>query len=142
MRTYSAKTDEVTHKWFVVDVAGKILGRQATEIARILRGKNKPQFTPHADTGDFVVVINADKVQFTGKKWEKKKYYRHSGYVGGLKTVVASEMREKYPERIIRHAVQGMLPKNTLGRKILKKLKIYVGSEHPHQAQQPTLLEI
>ncbi len=143
MNTYFAKKEAFTdRKWVVIDAEGKVLGRLVTEIANILRGKNKPVYTPHVDTGDFVVVINAAKVKLTGKKWEQKVYYRHSGYIGGLKSLTAKEMLEKKPEELIRHAVKGMLPKNRLGRKIFKKLNVYEGSEHPHEAQQPTPLSL
>lgn len=140
--TYMAKPMEVERKWYVVDAKGKTLGRLASEVAKILRGKHKPQYTPHVDTGDFVVVINAAQVELTGKKWSKKMYYRHSGYPGGLKVTPAAEMRARHPERLIELAVKGMLPKNSLGRQQLKKLKVYAGSEHPHQAQQPVQLEL
>ncbi len=142
MKTFSAKKEEVVRDWYVVDLDGKVLGRAATEIARVLRGKNKPIFTPHVDTGDFVVVLNADKVVLSGNKLDQKMYYRHSGYHSGLKTTVARKMMEDKPEYVIRHAVWGMLPKNRLGRKLIKKLKIYRGSGHPHQAQNPAVLEI
>lgn len=142
MKTYSAKTDEVERQWWVVDLEGKILGRAASEIAKVLRGKNKPQFTPHVDTGDFVVVINAEKVQLTGNKLDQKVYYRHSGFHGGLKKAQASRMIHEKPEYMIRQAVWGMLPKNRLGRRIIKKLKVYRGAEHPHTAQQPAVLEL
>lgn len=135
--TYMAKPGSVERKWYVVDAAGWRVGRLATHIASILRGKHKPEFTPHVDTGDFVVVINADKVEFSGKKWTDKKYRRHSGYPGGLKEVTAQEMLQKHPERLLYYAVRGMLPHNTLGRQQLKKLKVYAGAEHPHEAQQP-----
>ena len=135
--TYMAKPNEVERKWYIIDAEGKVLGRLASEAARILRGKHKPQFTPHVDTGDFVIIINADKIQLTGKKLDNKKYYRHSGYPGGLKVTVAGEMLKNKPERMIEIAVKGMLPKNTLGRSQAKKLKIFAGSEHPHQAQNP-----
>jgi large subunit ribosomal protein L13 len=138
MKTYFAKKEEpVEKKWVLVDAEGKILGRMASEIADILRGKNKPVFTPHVDTGDFVVVINAEKVRLTGKKLDRKVYYRHSGYLGGLRAQSAKEVLEKKPEELIRHAVKGMLPKNRLGRKIFGKLKVYRGPEHPHEAQMP-----
>ena len=138
MKTYFAKKEErIEKKWVLVDAEGKVLGRMATEIADILRGKNKPVYTPHVDTGDFVVVVNAEKVQLTGKKWDQKVYYRHSGYIGGLKAQSAKEVLEKKPEALIRHAVKGMLPKNRLGRKMINKLKVYRGSEHPHEAQLP-----
>ena len=142
MKTFVAKEHEVQKKWFLVDAESKILGRLATQIAVRLRGKHKAIFTPHADTGDFVVVINADKVSLTGKKWDNKIYYRHSGYIGGLKQISAKKLLEKKPEDVLRFAVRGMLPKNSLGRRQLKKLKIYAGSEHPHQAQQLEALEI
>jgi large subunit ribosomal protein L13 len=141
MKTFVAKEKEVKKNWYLVDAENKILGRLATQIAMRLRGKHKPIFTPHADTGDFIVVINAEKVSLTGKKWDKKIYYRHSGYIGGLKEISAKKLLEKKPEDVLRFAVRGMLPKNSLGRRQLKKLKIYVGSEHPHQAQQLEALE-
>lgn len=128
--------------WYVVDLEGQVLGRAATRIATVLRGKHKPTFTPNVDCGDFVIVLNADKVKLTGNKWGTKNYYRHSLYPGGLKTTGAERMRERHPDRIIRAAVWGMLPKNRLGRKILKKLKIYRGSEHQHQAQKPQPLAL
>jgi large subunit ribosomal protein L13 len=142
MKTFVAKEKEVQKKWYVVDAEDKVLGRLATQIAMRLRGKHKAIFTPHADTGDFVVVVNADKVSMTGRKWDQKTYYRYSGYIGGLKRISASKLREKNPENILRFAVKGMLPKNSLGRRQLKKLKIYAGPEHPHQAQKPERLEI
>lgn len=141
-RTFMAKESEVDKKWFLVNAENKILGRLATEIARRLRGKHKAVFTPHADTGDFIVVVNADKVRLTGRKLDQKMYYRYSGYIGGLKETVAREQLAEQPEEVIRHAVKGMLPKNSLGRRQLKKLKIYAGPEHPHQAQTPEALEI
>ena len=137
MRSYMPKMDEITREWVVMDASDQVLGRLATEVARLLRGKHKPDFTPHLDTGDFVVVINADKVKLTGAKMDDKVYYRHSGRPGNLKSETARERMDKYPERVIQAAVWGMLPKNRLGRKLLKKLKVYSGSEHPHQAQQP-----
>ena len=142
MKTFVAKEQEVRKKWFLVDAESKILGKLAVQIAVRLRGKHKAIFTPHADTGDFVVVVNADKVALTGKKWSNKIYYRHSGYLGGLKQISARKLLEKKPEDVLRFAVRGMLPKNSLGRRQLKKLKIYAGSEHPHQAQQLEALEI
>jgi large subunit ribosomal protein L13 len=142
MKTFVAKEEDVAKKWYVVDAKDKVLGRLATQIAMRLRGKHKPVFTPHADTGDFVVVLNADKVALTGKKWGKKIYYHHTGYVGGLKQITAEKLLEKKPEDILRFAVKKMLPKNSLGRRQLKKLKIYVGTDHPHEAQQPEVLEI
>lgn len=142
MKTFVAKEQEVDKKWYLVDAKDKVLGRLATQIAMRLRGKHKPIFTPHADTGDFVVVINADKVTLTGRKWTNKIYYHHSGYIGGLKQISAKKLHEKKPEDILRFAVKGMLPKNSLGRRQLKKLKIYTGADHPHEAQQPEKLEI
>lgn len=137
MTTYMAKKGEVPREWHLVDAQGKILGRLATRIAMALRGKNKPTFTPHTDAGDFVVVVNADKVVLTGQKLDKKVYYRHSGYMGGLKSTTARQLLKKKPEEVLRHAVRGMLPKNSLGRHLLKKLKVYAGAAHPHEAQQP-----
>lgn len=142
MKTFVAKEQEVDRKWYLVDAEDKILGRLATQIATRLRGKHKPIFTPHADTGDFIVVVNAEKVALSGKKWDKKIYYRHSGYIGGLKEISARKLLEKKPEDVLRFAVKGMLPKNSLGRRQLKKLKIYVGPENPHEAQQLEALEI
>lgn len=140
--TYMAKPFEVERKWYVVDCEGQTLGRLASEVASILRGKHKPEFTPHVDTGDFVILINADKIRLTGKKLKNKIYYRHSGYPGGLKETTAAEMLNKKPEKMLELAVKGMLPKNRLGRKIGKKLYVYAGSEHPHQAQQPETWEL
>ncbi|MDD5206003.1 MAG: 50S ribosomal protein L13 [Desulfobacterales bacterium] len=142
MKTFTLKESEVEKKWYVVDAQDKTLGRLATQIAVHLRGKHKPIFAYHADAGDFIVVINAEKVAMTGQKWGKKIYYHHSGYVGGLKQITADKLRTKRPEDIIRFAVRGMLPKNILGRRQLKKLKIYAGPYHPHQAQQPEKLEL
>lgn len=142
MKTTSAKFDANGRKWIVVDAEGQVLGRLASEIAVRLRGKHLPTFSPHVDTGDFVVVINAEKVRLTGRKWEQKKYYRHSGYPGGLKVTTAKKLNQEHPERLIEFAVRGMLPKNRLGRKLLKKLKVYSGAEHPHEAQQPTALNL
>ncbi|MCG6878965.1 MAG: 50S ribosomal protein L13 [Deltaproteobacteria bacterium] len=142
MKTYVAKEREVDRKWYLVDAEDKILGRLATEIATRLRGKHKPEFTPHADTGDFIVVVNAEKIALSGKKWDKKIYYRHTGYIGGLKEISARKLMEKKPEDVLRFAVRGMLPKNSLGRRQLKKLKIYTGPENPHEAQQLEALEI
>ncbi len=140
--TISAKASDFDRKWYLIDAEDQILGRLATQIADILRGKNKVNFTPHVDCGDYVIVINADKVQLTGKKLDQKKYKRHSGYLGGLKETSAKEMLEKHPERVIEHAVRGMLPKNKLQKKFMNKLKVYSGNEHPHEAQQPEVLEI
>jgi len=142
MKTFFAKEEEVVKQWFLVNAENKPLGRIATEIAVRLRGKHKPIFTPHADTGDFIVVVNAEKVTLSGRKWDKKIYYRHTGYIGGLKEISARKLLEKKPEDLLRFAVRGMLPKNSLGRRQLKKLKIYTGTEHPHQAQQLKELEI
>lgn len=142
MKTYSAKPDEVERDWWVVDAEGKTLGRLASEIVTILRGKHKPIYTPHVDCGDYVIVLNAEKISVTGDKLDSKIYYRHSRYPGGLYQRTLREQLEKFPERVIETAVKGMLPKNSLGRKVLKKLKVYAGSEHPHQAQQPKPLEI
>ena len=139
--TYSAKNSDNKGKWWFVDAKGEVLGRLATRIASRLRGKHNPLFTPHVDTGDWVVVVNADKIVLTGKKMEKKNYYRHSGYIGSLKTTTAKELMEKKPEDLIRFAVKGMLPKNRLGRKLFKKLKVYAGEKHPHQAQMPEIME-
>ena len=141
-QTKSFATGEVPRNWVLVDVAGVPLGRAASRIAEILRGKHKPQFTPHSDVGDFVVVINAEKVGLTGRKQEKKLYRWHSGYLGHLKERTAKEMLNKDPAYLIRHAVKGMLPKNRLGRKLLKKLKVYAGPEHPHQAQRPQKIDV
>lgn len=139
--TYSAKRSDNEGKWCVVDADGAVLGRLASTVASRLRGKHNPLYTPHVDTGDWVVVINADKVLLTGRKWEQKNYYHHSGYIGGIKAVTAKKLKEKRPEDLIRFAVKGMLPKNRLGRKLFKKLKVYAGSKHPHEAQQPDVLE-
>ena len=140
--TYSAKRSDNEDKWVVVDAQDAVLGRLATVVASRLRGKHNPMYTPHADTGDWVVVINAEKIRLTGRKLDQKKYYRHSGYIGGLKTITAKNLLEKRPEDVVRFAVRGMLPKNRLGRKLFKKLKVYAGDEHPHTAQQPEALEI
>lgn len=141
-KTYSAKPTEVKRTWYVVDAEGKTLGRLASAIAHTLRGKHKPMYTPHIDTGDYVIVINAEKVKVTGAKEVDKMYYRHSGYPGGLKSAALKDLRAKHPERIIEGAVQGMLPRNTLGRAQFKKMKIYVGAEHPHGAQNPAPLPL
>ena len=137
MRTFVPKEGEISREWVVMDAADQVLGRLATEVARILRGKHKPGFTPHLDTGDFVVVVNAERVKLTGAKLDDKVYYRHSGRPGSLKSETARERLDKHPERVIQAAVWGMLPKNRLGRKLLRKLKVYSGPDHPHQAQQP-----
>ncbi|UCH21038.1 MAG: 50S ribosomal protein L13 [Deltaproteobacteria bacterium] len=140
--TYSAKKSDNRGKWWIVDADGAILGRLASMIAARLRGKHNPLYTPHVDTGDWVVVVNAEKVVLTGRKFDQKMYYRHSGYIGGLKSITAKKLMEKRPEDLIRHAVKGMLPKNSLGRKLFKKLKVYTGNEHPHAAQQPEVLTL
>ena len=142
MKTYTVKGDYTDRKWYIMDAEGQVLGRMASQIASILRGKHKPVYSPHLDLGDFVIVINAEKIRLSGKKQEQKVYYHHSGYPGGLKAVPFSKMMEKKPERILEKAVKGMLPHNKLGRKMYKKLKIYVGSEHPHKAQQPEKYEL
>lgn len=137
MKTFIAKKEEAEKNWILIDAADKVLGKVAVEVATILRGKNKPVFTPHVDTGDFVVVVNAEKVKLTGNKLEQKMYYRHSGYMGGIKAESAKGLMMKNPEEIIKHAVKGMLPKNSLGKSMFKKLKIYTGPDHPHEAQMP-----
>ena len=142
MKTFSAKTEEVQRGWFLVDAKDKTLGRLAASIARRLRGKHKPEYTPHVDTGDYVVVVNASAVQVTGRKATDKMYYRHSGYPGGLKEESFEKLIARRPERVIEVAVKGMLPKNSLGRAMLRKLKVYAGDVHPHTAQQPEILEI
>ncbi|MAN52751.1 MULTISPECIES: 50S ribosomal protein L13 [Marinimicrobium] len=142
MKTYSAKPETVSRDWFVVDAEGKTLGRMATEIARRLRGKHKPEYTPHVDTGDYIVVINAEKVRVTGKKASDKIYYHHTGYIGGIKSISFEKLIQKAPERTIQNAVKGMLPRGPLGRAMFKKLKVYAGNEHPHTAQQPQELTI
>ncbi len=142
MKTFSAKPHEVKRNWYVIDAEGKILGRLASEIARRLRGKHKPEYTPHVDTGDYIIVINAEKVKVTGRKEQQKVYYHHSGYPGGIKSITLNKQRAQHPERIIEIAVRGMLPKNPLGRAMFRKLKVYAGSQHNHQAQQPKVLEL
>lgn len=142
MRTYSPKPNDVQRQWHVIDASDLVLGRLAGQVATLLRGKHKPYYAPHLDTGDFVVIVNADKVALTGRKLEQKRAYRHSGYPGGLSSVAYSELLAKNPERAIEKAVKGMLPKGTLGRQMAKKLKVYAGSEHPHQAQKPVPFEI
>ena len=142
MKTFSAKAEEVEHDWYVVDAEGKALGRLATEIALRLRGKHKPEYTPHVDTGDYIVVVNAEKIGVTGNKEKDKMYHHHTGYIGSLKSISLGKLRETHPERIIETAVKGMLPKNTLGRNMYKKMKVFVGPEHTHQAQQPKTLDI
>jgi large subunit ribosomal protein L13 len=140
--TYSAKNADNQNKWWVVDADGAILGRLASKVAATLRGKHNPLYTPHADLGDSVVVINAEKIVLTGRKMDQKNYYRHSGYIGGLKTITAKHLIEKRPEDVIRFAVKGMLPKNSLGRKLFKKLKVYAGDNHPHEAQLPEVMQV
>ena len=142
MKTFSAKAHEVKRDWYVVDATDKVLGRLATEIARRLRGKHKAEYTPHVDTGDYIIVTNAEKVTVTGRKFKEKMYYSHSGFPGGIKSITFDKLQQKNPMRIIERAVKGMLPKNPLGREMYRKLKIYVGTEHPHEAQQPKKLEI
>jgi len=142
MKTISAKFQANQRKWILVDAEDQVLGRLATQIAVRLRGKHLPHFTPHIDLGDFVVVVNAEKIRLTGNKWDQKVYYRHSGYMGGVKETPARKLNQEHPERMIRLAVWGMLPKNRLGRKLIKKLKIYSGTEHPHEAQQPASMNL
>ena len=142
MKTYSAKAETVKREWFVVDATDKVLGRLSSEIARRLRGKHKPEYTPHVDTGDYIVVINAEKIRVTGNKESDKLYQHHTGYIGSLKTVNLATMRKNHPDRIIKQSVKGMLPKNSLGRAMFKKLKVYAGAKHAHAAQQPQPLEI
>ena len=140
MKTYMPNPDKLERKWYVVDASGLVLGRLASEVAKVLRGKNKPEFTPHADTGDYVVIVNAEKIKVTGRKLDQKIYYHHSGYVGGMKETTLKEMLAKHPERVVELAVRGMLPKGPLGREMLKKLHVYAGPEHPHTAQKPEVL--
>ncbi len=142
MKTYVTKPSEVEREWFVVDAEGKTLGRLASEVAKILRGKHKPNYSPSVDVGDYVIVINAEKIRVTGRKLDQKFYYRHSGYPGGLKAVRLRDMLAKHPTRVIEHAVRGMLPKNRLGRRMFKKLKVYAGPDHPHKAQRPKPLDL
>ena len=142
MKTFSAKPETVEHGWYVVDASGKVLGRLASEIARRLRGKHKPEFTPHVDTGDYIVVVNAEKLRVTGRKAQNKIYYRHSGYPGGIFSDSFAKLQARQPERVLRLAVKGMLPKGPLGYAMIKKMKVYTGASHPHTAQQPQLLEV
>jgi large subunit ribosomal protein L13 len=142
MKTFSAKAGEVNHDWFVVDAADKTLGRLASQIAHHLRGKHKPEYTPHVDTGDYIVVINAEKIRVTGAKAKDKLYHHHTGYPGGIKSISFEKLIDKAPERVIQGAVKGMLPRNPLGRAMFKKLKVYAGTEHPHAAQQPQVLNV
>ena len=141
MKTYSAKSEEIDKEWFIADAEGQTLGRFASRIAQVLRGKHKPFFTPHVDMGDFVIVVNAEKIRVSGKKEKQKKYFSHSGYPGGSKLLDLHLIRQRHPERIVQNAVKGMLPHNRLGRKIIKQLKVYAGSDHPHKAQNPKLME-
>ena len=141
MKSYMAKPNEIQRKWYIIDAEDKVLGRLATEVATILRGKHKPIYTPHVDTGDFVIIINADKIRLTGKKLEQKQYKYHTGYPGGLRTISYDRMIKEKPEKVIQLAVKGMLPKNKLGRQMIKKMKVYSGSEHNHEAQQPEVYE-
>ena len=140
MKTYMANPDKLERKWYVVDASGVVLGRLASEVAKVLRGKNKAEFTPHVDTGDYVIIVNAEKIKVTGKKLDQKVYYHHSGYVGGMKETTLKEMLDKHPDRVVKLAVQGMLPKGPLGREMLSKLHVYTGAEHPHAAQKPEAL--
>jgi large subunit ribosomal protein L13 len=142
MKTYNARKEDIIRNWYVIDAEGQILGRLASEIARRLRGKHKPIYTPYVDTGDFVIVVNAGKVSLTGKKLSDKVYYHYSGYPGGLKKTYAGKMLEDNPDKVLNYAVKGMLPKNSLGRKMLKKLKIYAGNDHPHEAQCPQVIKV
>ena len=142
MKTFSAKAEEINREWFLIDAEGKTLGRMASEIALRLRGKHKPEFTPHVDTGDYIVVVNAEKVAVTGNKMNDKMYHHHTGYVGNLKSINLKDLLDKHPERVIEKAVKGMLPKNSLGRQMYRKLKVYAGPTHPHEAQEPKALEI
>ena len=142
MKTFSAKAHEVQHDWFIVDAAGKVLGRLAAEIARRLRGKHKPEFTPHVDTGDYIVVLNVDKLRVTGRKSHQKTYYRHSGYPGGIYSTNFAKLQARHPDRVLKLAVKGMLPKGPLGYAMIKKMKMYTGTSRPHAAQQPKPLEV
>lgn len=142
MKTFSAKPEQVKRDWYVVDASGKTLGRLATEIAKRLRGKHKPEYTPHVDTGDYIIVINAEKITVSGKKSTDKTYYHHTGYIGNMKSITFDKLQAKSPERILQLAIKGMLPKNPLGRAMMRKLKIYTGAEHAHTAQQPLVLDL
>jgi large subunit ribosomal protein L13 len=142
MKTYTPKAAEIARRWWIVDAEDQVLGRLASRVAQLLRGKHKPMYTPHLDTGDYVVVVNADKVRLTGRKEEQKTYFRHTGYMGGAKHIPFEKMRDEHPERVVELAVKGMMPKNNLGRLMQKKLKVYAGPAHPHEAQQPENLEI
>ena len=142
MRTFTEKTEEIEREWYVVDAEGQTLGRLASRIAPFLKGKHKPTYTPHLDCGDFVIIVNAEKVRVTGRKLDQKLYYHHSGYPGGLKSISLRNQLDKHPERVLESAIRGMLPKNKLGRRMIKKLKVYAGDSHPHEAQQPKPLEL
>lgn len=142
IKTYTPKQDDIRREWFVIDAKDQTLGRLATQVAVLLRGKHKPIYAPHMDVGDFVIIINADKIRVTGNKLDQKVYYRHSGYPGGIKSRTLREQLNRFPDRVIRTAVRGMLPKNSLGRHMIKKLKVYAGDKHPHQAQQPRVYEL
>jgi large subunit ribosomal protein L13 len=142
MKTYMARSEDVEKRWYLIDGEGKTVGRLSSKIARILRGKEKPQFTPHADIGDFVIVVNADKLKFTGKKWEKKRYYWHTGHPGGIKSIAADDLYVNKPEEVLKKAVWGMLPKNRWQKKLITRLKVYTGKEHPHAPQKPETLEV
>jgi large subunit ribosomal protein L13 len=142
MKTYMARSEDVEKRWYLIDGEGKTVGRLSSKIARILRGKEKPQFTPHADIGDFVIVVNADKLKFTGKKWEKKRYYWHTGHPGGIKSIAADDLYANKPEEVLKKAVWGMLPKNRWQKKLITRLKVYTGKEHPHAPQKPETLEV
>jgi large subunit ribosomal protein L13 len=142
VRTFTQKQEEIERNWYIVDAEGETLGRLASRIAPILKGKHKPVYTPHLDCGDFVIIVNAEKVRVTGRKMDQKFYYRHSGYPGGLRSISLKDQLAKHPERVLQAAIRGMLPKNKLGRRMLKKLKVYAGDSHPHQAQQPKPLEL
>jgi large subunit ribosomal protein L13 len=142
MKTYNATKETINHNWYIVDASNKTLGRLASEIAKRLRGKHKPEYTPHVDTGDYIIVINANQVKVTGTKTKDKIYYTHSGYTGGIKSIAFDKLLAKHPERIIERAVKGMLPKNPLGRDMYRKLKVYAGTDHPHAAQQPKILDL
>lgn len=142
MKTFSAKAQAVSHQWYIVDASGQTLGRLASQIAKYLRGKHKPEYTPHVDTGDYIVVVNAEKVAVTGRKMSDKIYYSHTGFPGGIKGITLEKLLAKNPIKVMEHAVKGMLPKNPLGRDMFRKLKVYVGSEHPHSAQQPQVINL
>ncbi len=142
MKTISAREQDIQRDWYVIDAQGQTLGRLATQVATLLRGKHKPTYTPHVDCGDYVIIVNAEKIHVTGQKMTQKNYYRHSGYPGGIKQVTLRDQLQKFPDRVVEQAVRGMLPKNRLGRRMFKKLKVYAGSDHPHQAQQPKSIEL